>query len=76
MKRWISHSQRIKKKRESSKKITKKKKRVDGSAVYELNELTDSLIDAIKLADPDLFRISSMYKCQYQATFFRHFLDF
>ena len=40
MKRWISHSQRIKKKRESSKKITKKKKRVDGSAVYELNKLT------------------------------------
>ena len=37
MKSWISYCQRIKKKIEDSKKASKEKRRVDGSASYELN---------------------------------------
>ena len=55
MQRWISYCQRIKKNKEDSKKTAKKKKRVDGSAAYELNEPTDSSLDSIKLPDPDSF---------------------
>ena len=55
MKHRISYYQRIQKKKEAAKKQNRKEKknRVDGSAVYELNEPTGSFLDAIKLADPD-----------------------
>ena len=55
MKRWISYCQNIEKKKKDSEKSAKKKMRVDGSAAYQLNEPTDSFLDAIKLADPDSF---------------------
>ena len=55
MKRWISHYQRIKKKKEKSKETAKKKKRIDGSAASELNERTDGFLGPIKLDDHDSF---------------------
>ena len=49
---WLVYCKGSRKRRRAVKQ-PQRKKRVDGSAAYELNEPTDRFVDATKLADPD-----------------------
>lgn len=49
---WLVYCKGSRKRRRAVKQ-PQRKKRVDGSAAYELNEPTDSFVDATKSADPN-----------------------